>query len=31
MSGFRYDTQLLLEGKKLDEDAINAYITSNHD
>ena len=25
MLEFRYDTQLLIEGKGLDEDAINAY------
>ena len=26
---FRYDTQLLIEGENLDEDAINDYITEN--
>lgn len=26
---FRYDTQLLIEGQDLDEDAINDYITAN--
>lgn len=26
---FRYDTQLLVEGKNLDEDKINDYIRSN--
>lgn len=26
---FKYDTQLLLEGKNLSEDAINEYITAN--
>ena len=26
---FRYDTQLLIEGENLDEDAINDYFTSN--
>ena len=25
----RYDTQLLLEGSKLDEDAVNRYFTEN--
>ena len=29
MIEFRYDTQLLIEGDKLDEDAINAYIRTN--
>ena len=29
MLEFRYDTQLLIEGKNLDEDVINDYIT-NH-
>lgn len=29
MLEYRYDTQLLIEGKKLDEDAINAYFTEN--
>lgn len=29
MSEYRYDTQLLIEGKNLDEDAINAYFI-NH-
>lgn len=29
MLEFRYDTQLLIEGKGLDEDAIGAYITDN--
>ena len=27
MSKYRYDTQLLIEGHDLDEDAINDYIT----
>lgn len=26
---FKYDTQLLIEGKGLDEDAINDYFTAN--
>ncbi|WP_304653172.1 kinase to dihydroxyacetone kinase [uncultured Ligilactobacillus sp.] len=26
---FRYDTQLLIEGKNLDEDAINNYFVEN--
>ena len=26
---FRYDTQLLIEGENLDEDAINDYFTEN--
>ena len=26
---FRYDTQLLIEGEDLDEDAINEYFTEN--
>ena len=26
---YRYDTQLLIEGEDLDEDAINDYITEN--
>ena len=26
---FRYDTQLLIEGKDLDEDVITDYITAN--
>ena len=26
---YRYDTQLLIEGKDLDEDAINDYFTKN--
>ena len=26
---YRYDTQLLIEGNGLDEDAINDYFTSN--
>lgn len=26
---FRYDTQLLIEGENLDEDAINEYFTAN--
>ena len=26
---FRYDTQLLIEGENLDEDAINEYFTEN--
>ena len=29
MSEFRYDTQLLIEGEGLDEDAINEYIRAN--
>ncbi len=29
MLEFRYDTQLLIEGKNLNEDAINEYITKN--
>lgn len=29
MLEFRYDTQLLIEGENLSEDAINDYITSN--
>lgn len=29
MLEFRYDTQLLIEGKGLDEDAINEYIRAN--
>lgn len=29
MLEFRYDTQLLIEGKDLDEDAINDYIIEN--
>ena len=29
MIEFRYDTQLLIEGKNLDEDAINAYFTGH--
>ena len=29
MDGFRYDTQLLIEGKNLNEDAIDEYITKN--
>ena len=29
MLDFRYDTQLLIEGINLDEDAINDYITDN--
>lgn len=29
MPEYRYDTQLLIEGKNLDEDAINAYFI-NH-
>lgn len=29
MLEFRYDTQLLIEGKNLSEDAINEYITNN--
>lgn len=28
MLEFRYDTQLLIEGKNLDEDKINEYITN---
>lgn len=29
MLEYRYDTQLLLEGSKLDEDAVNRYFTEN--
>lgn len=29
MLEFRYDTQLLIEGKDLDEDAVNDYIAKN--
>ncbi|MEG0273959.1 MAG: kinase to dihydroxyacetone kinase [Longicatena sp.] len=29
MLEFRYDTQLLIEGKNLNEDSINAYFTEN--
>ena len=29
MLEFRYDTQLLIEGNDLDEDAINDYFTEN--
>ncbi|MBD5464542.1 MAG: kinase to dihydroxyacetone kinase [Lachnospiraceae bacterium] len=29
MLEFRYDTQLLIEGKELDEDVINDYFTEN--
>ncbi len=29
MLEFRYDTQLLIEGEDLNEDAINDYITNN--
>lgn len=29
MIEFRYDTQLLIEGENLDEDAINDYICTN--
>lgn len=29
MTDFRYDTQLLIEGKNLDEDKIKEYILSN--
>ena len=29
MLDYRYDTQLLIEGSGLDEDAINAYFTDN--
>ena len=29
MLEFRYDTQLLIEGKNLDEDKINDWITEN--
>ncbi|MDO4477903.1 MAG: kinase to dihydroxyacetone kinase [Lachnospiraceae bacterium] len=29
MTEFRYDTQLLIEGHDLDEDAITDYITEN--
>lgn len=31
MLEFRYDTQLLIEGSGLDEDAINDYIIANFD
>ncbi len=29
MLEFRYDTQLLIDGKNLDEDAINSYFVNN--
>ena len=29
MDGFRYDTQLLIEEKNLNEDAIDEYFTKN--
>jgi len=29
MLEFKFDTQLLIEGENLDEDAISAYITEN--
>ena len=29
MLEFKYDTQLLIEGKNLDEDVINEYFTEN--
>ena len=29
MLEFKFDTQLLIEGKNLDEDAINEYFTKN--
>ena len=29
MLGFKYDTQLLIEGKNLDEDAVNECFTNN--
>ena len=29
MTTYRYDTQLLIEGKNLSEDKINEYITNN--
>ena len=29
MLEFKYDTQLLIEGKNLDEDVINDYFTNN--
>ena len=29
MTEFRYDTQLLIEGEDLDEDAIHDYFTEN--
>ena len=29
MLEYRYDTQLLIEGENLDEDAINDYFTEN--
>lgn len=29
MLEFKFDTQLLIEGEDLDEDAINDYITAN--
>ncbi|MDE6619604.1 MAG: kinase to dihydroxyacetone kinase [Lachnospiraceae bacterium] len=31
MLAYKYDTQLLLEGKNLDEETINDYFTSNFD
>lgn len=29
MTEFRYDTQLLIEGENLDEDAVRAYFIAN--
>ena len=29
MIEYKFDTQLLIEGKNLDEDTINDYITAN--
>jgi len=29
MLEFKFDTQLLIEGENLSEDAVNAYITNN--
>jgi len=31
MIDYKYDTQLLIEGKDLDEDAINKYFTEHFD
>lgn len=31
MLDYKYDTQLLIEGTNLDEDAINAYFTEHFD
>ena len=31
MLQYKYDTQVLIEGKGLDEDEINDYITNNFD